>query len=163
MRESFQPCDPLLTGCWSSPGSRRRRWRCWCRPRARPPARSPRPSWRGRPAPWGAGACPGRGRGRPGARPRHPSTRPCRPRPPHTASRGAARTWAASIRWMDSVVTCHKLSVTRVTLSRCGAPTCGPVPRCGAPAGTPRPPPRARPPPAGWPAARPQSGRRPAD
>ena len=96
MRESFQPCHPLLTGCWSSPGSRRRRWRCWCRPRARPPARSPRPSWRGRPAPWGAGACPGRGRGRPGARPRHPSTRPCRPRPPHTASRGAARTWAAN-------------------------------------------------------------------
>ena len=68
-----------------------------------------------------------------------------------------------TIRWMDSVVTCHKLSVTRVTLSRCGVPTCGPVPRCGAPAGTPRPPPRARPPPAGWPAARPQSGRRPAD
>lgn len=127
MRESFQPWHPRLTGCWSSPGSRRRRWRCWCRPRARPPARSPRPSWRGRPAPWGAGACPGRGRGRPGARPRHPSTRPCRPRPPHTASRGAARTWAANIRWMDSLVTRHVSQVAchachTVTLSRCRRP-----------------------------------------
>ena len=114
MRESFQPCHPLLTGCWSSPGSRRRRWRCWCRPRARPPARSPRPSWRGRPAPWGAGACPGRGRGRPGARPRHPSTRPCRPRPPHTASRGAARTWAAN-RHVSQVVcdACHAVTLWR--------------------------------------------------